>query len=163
MPSLTSNYYLSACAKAGHCFHEQTRKACPPGAQSLREATGFLLNKKAFLQQDTAPVGSHLALCNENKRGTLLTGFPQTELQLHALEVQKQEEVSRAGEGVEEWGHTLDGGSAQQDLEGIWQELGTLPPCTFSHLFKQDSSGGGVSCTKVSMSKPRCPQKGFHS
>lgn len=53
-----------------HCFHEETNKARPLGALTVREATGLLLNKKAFLQQDIAPVGSHLALCNESQRGT---------------------------------------------------------------------------------------------
>lgn len=70
MPRLISNCYLSTCTKHDHCFHEHNNQACGPGALTLREAAGLLLNKKAVLQQDTAPVGSHLVLCNENQRGT---------------------------------------------------------------------------------------------
>lgn len=56
--------------KGCHCVHEENNQACGPGALTLREATGLLLNKEAVSQQNIASVGSHLVLCNENQRGT---------------------------------------------------------------------------------------------
>ena len=56
--------------KDDRCFRKQTNKACPPGALTRREAAVLLLNRQVLLHQDTAPVGSHVVLCNENQRGT---------------------------------------------------------------------------------------------
>lgn len=56
--------------KGNHCLHDGTNKARPPGTLTTREAAGLLLNKEAFLLQGTGPVGSHLVLCNETRRGT---------------------------------------------------------------------------------------------
>ena len=59
-----------SCTEDNHCCHEGPNKARPPAALTVKEATGHLLNKKAFLQHDTAPVGSHLVFCNKTQRGT---------------------------------------------------------------------------------------------
>ena len=56
--------------KGNHRFHDWTNKGRPPGTLTTGEATGLLLNKEAFLLQGTGPVGSHLVLCNETRRGT---------------------------------------------------------------------------------------------
>lgn len=52
----------------------------------MKEATVLLLNEEAFLQQDTALVGPHLVLCNENQKETSAYWLSTEGLQLHPLD-----------------------------------------------------------------------------
>ena len=97
----------------------------------MREATGLLLNKKAFLQQDTALVGSHLALCNENERGT----------SAYWVSTDRAATTSPRGQEASE---DVAGGSAQQDRvhRGRLARARNTSAVYVLHLVKQDSPRG---------------------